>query len=249
MKRNGRLRHPVWLGILLILLSVFFYALHYAIFRDLHHIFLYLIGDIAFVFIEVLLVTLIIHQVLADREKRAMLRKLNMVIGAFFSEVGTPLLKHFGRFDCQADVLADRLRVDANWSHDRFGQMREALRTHEFQIGGRPEDLKALQEFVVAKRSFLLGLLENPNLLEHEEFTELLWAVFHLADELSHRKSVESLPETDRHHLGGDIKRAYSLLVREWLSHLEHLRTAYPYLFSLAVRTNPFDPDASVEVS
>lgn len=55
-------------------------------FRDPHHIFLYLIGDIAFVFIEVLLVTLIIHQLLSRREKQAMLKKLNMVIGAFFSE-------------------------------------------------------------------------------------------------------------------------------------------------------------------
>jgi len=26
------------------------------------------------------------------------------------------------------------------------------------------------------------------------------------------------------------------------------LKNDYPYLFSLAVRTNPFDPDASVQV-
>ena len=38
------------------------------------------------------------------------------------------------------------------------------------------------------------------------------------------------------------------LLVREWLSYMEHLKSDYPYLFSLAVRTNPFDPNASVQV-
>jgi len=32
------------------------------IFTDAHHIFIYLVGDIAFVFIKVLLVTMIIHQ-------------------------------------------------------------------------------------------------------------------------------------------------------------------------------------------
>jgi len=32
------------------------------------------------------------------------------------------------------------------------------------------------------------------------------------------------------------------------LAHMEHLKNEYPYLFSLAVRTNPFDPNASVEV-
>lgn len=38
------------------------------------------------------------------------------------------------------------------------------------------------------------------------------------------------------------------LLAREWLGHVEHLQREYPYLFSLAVRTNPFDAQAAVEV-
>jgi hypothetical protein len=29
---------------------------------------------------------------------------------------------------------------------------------------------------------------------------------------------------------------------------MKHLKADYPYLFSLAVRTNPFDANASVEV-
>jgi formate-dependent nitrite reductase membrane component NrfD len=98
MKKDGQ-RHRILLGILLILLSIFFYSVHFVVFRDAHHIFIYLIGDIAFVFIEVLLVTLIIHQLLSEREKRTMFKKLNMVIGAFFSETGTTLLRHFIAFD------------------------------------------------------------------------------------------------------------------------------------------------------
>ena len=238
----------VLFGILLILLSILFYSLHYAIFRDLHHIFLYLIGDIAFVFIEVLIVTLILHHILSEREKQAMLKKLNMVIGAFFSEVGTPLLKFFSQFDTEAEKLSKQLIVDNNWSPEHFEQMRLVLQKHNHKIDSKSGDLKGLQSFVVEKRTFLLRLLENPNLLEHEEFTELLWAVFHLAEELSYRKSVTDLPETDLHHLSGDINRAYRLLIREWLSHIEHLKKDYPYLFSLAVRTNPFNPDAIVEV-
>jgi len=44
------------------------------------------------------------------------------------------------------------------------------------------------------------------------------------------------------------MKRAYHLLILEWLDYMKHLKTNYPYLFSLAVRTNPFDTNASVEV-
>ena len=247
MKKSNLTQH-VLLGLLLILLSVFFYALHYAIFRDAHHIFIYLLGDVAFVFTEVLLVTLIIHHLLSEREKRAMLNKLNMVIGAFFSEVGTPLLKYFAAFDTNAEQFSKHLIVSDEWSEEHFTQMQVVLKGHDYKIDSRTGDIQGLQDFVVDKRAFLLRLLENPNLLEHEEFTELLWAVFHLAEELSHRTAVGDLPDTDYAHLSGDIKRAHRLLVREWLSHMEHLKSDYPYLFSLAIRTNPFDPAASAEV-
>lgn len=249
MEKRHSSRSRVLLGLLLALLSVFVYTLHFAIFRDAHHIFIYLLGDIGFLFVEVLLGTLIIHQILSEREKRSMLRKLNMVIGAFFSEVGTPLLSYFMAFDTNAEVIAKRLVVKAEWSDEHFDQMERVLSKHEYKVDTRAGDLAGLRDFVMAKRSFLLRLLENPNLLEHEAFTELLWAVFHLAEELSHRSNVDDLPAPDHQHLSLDIKRASVLLTREWLSHMEHLKSDYPYLFSLAVRTNPFDPGASVELA
>jgi hypothetical protein len=61
------MKHIKWqvlFGISLILLSALWYFIHYLIFHDTHHIFIYMIGDIAFIPIEVLLVTLIIHQLL-----------------------------------------------------------------------------------------------------------------------------------------------------------------------------------------
>ena len=242
------LNQRVILGLFLVFLSVLFYGLHYVIFRDAHHIFIYFVGDVAFVFIEVLLVTLIIHQVLSDREKRTMLKKLNMVIGAFFSEAGISLLKYFRNFDRNAEKISRHLLVADEWSKERFEQMQKALQNHDLKIDPHAGDLEGLQNFLMDKRSFLLRLLENPNLLEHELFTELLWAVFHLADELSHRTRISELSDSDYAHLAGDISRGYGLLIREWLAHMEHLKNEYPYLFSLAVRTNPFDPNASPEV-
>ena len=245
--KNKEQKHRILFGLLLILLSVFFYCLHFAIFRDPHHIFIYLVGDIAFVFIEVLLVTLIIHQLLSEREKRSMLKKLNMVIGAFFSEVGTDLLKYFWSFDTKADNFCKDLIVDNSWSPERFDKIQAALNSRDFQIDIHKGNLAGLRSFVIERRAFLLSLLENPNLLEHERFTELLWAVFHLAEELSHRKTAKGLTESDSKHLIVDIRRAYGLLIREWLVYMEHLKISYPYLFSLAVRINPFDPEASAE--
>jgi len=244
-----RLNWPIILGLSLIALSALFYLVHYAIFKDAHHIFIYMVGDIAFVPIEVLLVTLIIHRLLSVREKRSMLKKLNMVIGAFFSEVGTRLLKSFYDFDTQADSIRQDLIVKKEWSAKEFSRALKHLKNYDYIVNSKKGNLEHLQRYLIEKRDFLLGLLENPNLLEHESFTELLWAVFHLTEELACREDVKRLIDTDYDHISGDIKRAYVLLISEWLSYMKHLKTDYPYLFSLAIRTIPFDPHASPAVT
>ena len=35
------------------------------------------------------------------------------------------------------------------------------------------------------------------------------------------------------------------LYLLQWLDYMRHLKADYPYLFSLAIRTNPFRHDAS----
>ena len=237
------------LAISLVVLSVISYLFHYMLFSDLHHIFIFMVGDIAFVPIEVLLVTLIIHQVLSQREKQAMLSKLNMVIGAFFSEVGTALLTSFSSFDLHPHAIGQELSQVKTWSKGEFPAVRTRLRNHAYEVDSRRGHLEGLRSFVLEKRDFILRLLENPNLLEHEKFTELLWAVSHLTEELAHRTDVSDLPDSDYAHLSGDIRRAYILLVDEWIDYMEHLREHYPYLFSLAIRTNPFDATASPVVT
>jgi len=183
------------------------------------------------------------------REKRAMLKKLNMVIGAFFSEVGTQLLKSFYDFDTQADSIRQDLIVKKEWSTKDFSRALKYLKNYDYIVDSKRGDLGDLKKFLIGKRDFLLGLLENPNLLEHESFTELLWAVFHLTEELAFREDTNQLVDTDSEHISGDMKRAYVLLISEWLAYMRHLKTDYPYLFSLAIRTNPFDPHTSPVVT
>jgi len=114
MKSESQNRGRYWqiiLGVFLIVLSTIGYAVHYLLFRDLHHIFIFLVGDIAFVFLEVLLVTMVIHQVLEEREKRSRLNKLNVVIGVFFSEMGTSLIKALADLDSNNTEKREKLMV------------------------------------------------------------------------------------------------------------------------------------------
>lgn len=221
-------------------LSGLTYFIHYSIFRDVHHIFIYLVGDLAFLPLEVFLVVIVIERILARREKQAILQKLNMVVGAFFSEVGTQLLnKLLSCFETSKEIC-QRLAVDQNWTHADFKKAIAFASALEDKPHCLNIDLEELRAFLIQKRPFLLALLENPNLLERERFTALLWAAFHLAEELEARPSVRELPETDLEHIAGDIKRVYGHLAAEWVAYAEHLKSNYPFLFSLVVRTHPF---------
>lgn len=231
----------------LVVLSISIYLVHYLLFRDVHHIFIYGVGDLAFLPIEVLLVTVIIHRLLGAREKRNRMEKLNMVIGAFFSEAGTRLLTYLSDFDPNLEVIRKDLIFTEDWSDKEFLNVSKRLRNYDYDIEVHRVNLENLRSFLIGKRDFLLRLLENPTLMEHETFTDLLQAVFHLTEELASRGNVIECSDTDCKHLSVDIKRVYVLLVHEWLAYMGHLKAEYPYLFSLAMRMNPFDQDASPE--
>jgi hypothetical protein len=245
------MKHFKWqiiLGVSLITLSAIVYFIHYLIFRDAHHIFSLFLSDIAFVFIEVLLVTMIIHEVLAVREKRILLEKLNIVIGSFFSEVGKDLLKVFSACDPQAERIRQDLVVTDKWTDKQFIDMSSRLKQYNHDIDITKSDLEGLKQLLIREREFLLRLLENQNLLEHDTFTNLLMAVFHLTEEMESRADIMQLSEADKKHIANDMNRVYSLLISDWLSYMKHLKENYPYLFSFAMRTNPFDQNASTEV-
>ena len=246
------MKHFHWqiaLGLSLIALSALVYAVHYFIFRDSHHIFIYMVGDLAFVFVEVLLVTLIIHRLLGERERRARLQKLNMVIGVFYSEMGTKLLAYFSDLDPNLGEIRSELCPGDQCTELDFARISRRLGDYGYSVRLDGIDMDGLRQFLLSKRGFLLNLLQNPNLLEHETFTNLLRGVFHLTEELENRHQFEGLPATDTAHLAGDIQRSYVLLVQEWWAYMKYLRAEYPYLYSLAVRTNPFDAEATPIIS
>jgi hypothetical protein len=239
----------IWIGIFLVVLSAVVYIIHFLIFRDSHHIFIFLVADIGFVFIEVLLVTLIIDQLLHQREKRSLLHKLNMIIGVFFSEGGSELLRMLSEYDPQVERIRQELVGNERWNQQGFSETSQRIRGLEFKLDSQKGRLEGLRDFLKEKKDFFLRILENPNLLEHEKFTDILWAVLHLAEELTCRRNLQNLPPTDYAHLAGDMGRAYRILILGWLDYMLHLKTHYPYLFSLAIRTNPFDPQARPEVT
>ena len=124
-------------GIGLLTLSLAMYTVHYLIFQDAHHIFIYLLGELAFIPLEVLVVTLIIDQMLESREKKQRMEKLNMVIGTFFSTTGTPLLSLLSRADPCIDTLRPRLVVRDSWTDSDFAALKTTCGNYSCGVESR----------------------------------------------------------------------------------------------------------------
>jgi len=189
-----------------------------------------------------------IEYMIEMRERSRRIEKLNMIIGVFYSEMGTKMLKKFSAIDPGIHGIQAALLVSNTWSDDDFLKVHTLLKEHSFRLDSREISLEEMHTFLSRHKEFLLALLENPQLFEHDRFTDLLHAVFHLAEELNARERLIDLPAPDYHHLSGDLTRVYSQLVIEWLEYMQHLKKKYPYLFSLSMRMNPFDTNASVIV-
>lgn len=182
---------------------------------------------------------------LSRREQRERMEKLNMVIGVFFSEAGVGLLRKLAFVDADLPGLRARLPETDAWSDTCFEAYAKTLAGHDFRVRADIPALARLKAFLAEKSPLLIRLLENPNLLEHESFTDLLWAVLHIKEELEFRFDLSELSTADQTHVQGDLERAYRLLSRQWIEYMRHLKLNYPYLFMVAAHRNPFrEPDA-----
>ena len=217
---------------------------HYLIFADSRYLLKFIVAQLGFLPISVFLVTIVLNQLMARREKQALLQKMNMVVGAFFSEAGTHLLT---LIDPAVGNPALRSRLLFYLAMDQKGFCRRpklsCRSSVQFSVAGRRIHRIAFIPPGQTRLSPAAAWKSQP--LEHASFTELLWAVFHLAEELGCRANLEELSVNDAAHLNGDVQRVSRLLLLEWLAYLQHLQADYPYLFSLAVRTNPFDRKAT----
>lgn len=238
---------PNWefkLGVALIITTIVIYSVKFLVLKNPGDTLNYIFNSIGFLPLNVLFVTLVINRLLTIRSQREKLKKMNMVIGTFFSETGNELIGLFTRCDPECSRISSVLDVTGDWNDRSFNDARQKCKKFKYNAEFSHEDLSILKDYLSKKRDFMLRLLENPVLLEHETFTELLRAVFHMAEELSYREDIGSLPKTDIMHLTGDINRVYARIVISWIDYMEYLYGNFPYLFSLQMRINPFDSDA-----
>lgn len=240
MKKNKGI---IMTGIFLIGLSVVLHYIHFLIFRDLHHIMIFLLADIAFIPLEVFFVTVVLDRMIEKREKAHIMEKMNMLIGLFYSELGTKSLRNFVKADSGMDKYKSGCKFTMNSEDKDFDTAYSVVKSHNHSVDISKIDLVELKAKLSESKDLLVSLIANPSLLEHESFSELLMGVFHLYEELAMRevsKDQSTMSSHDLEHLTVDINRAYKSISSEWFSYMKHIKHSYPYLFYTALQTNPY---------
>lgn len=217
--------------------SAFIYFIQIVLFQNQEDTYFYFFQDLAFIPIQVLIVTLLLNKlikIIGDYQNR---KKVNVIISAFFSELGTSIICEFSKFNENLDGVCEI--IDHSDFKRNINDTKKKIKDYKIKIHVTADTLENLANILISKKSYMVSMLENSSLLEHDSFTDTLWSVFHIADELQSR-DLEDLSQADLNHLSQDILRAYRLIILEWLNYMKYLNTEYPYLYDLALRKNPF---------
>ncbi|MRS11979.1 MAG: hypothetical protein EG823_02775 [Actinobacteria bacterium] len=104
----------------------------------------FLLGDMAFLFLHVLLVMLVLDGLIRRRERDEMRQKLDMVIGAFFSETGADLLGRIARSDARLGEVWAELVPSAKWTAADYERSQQVFWEHAPEIDLSACDLAGL---------------------------------------------------------------------------------------------------------
>ena len=250
---NEHKRWKIKFSILMVVLIIIIYGSNYLVLGDGEHIISYVWTHLGFIPVDILVVAFLLDEIIEKKEKEAMLEKLDMLMSTFFSEVGNDLISQLSKVN-KYKTNTENLKSIKDWDEKDFDKKLSELKNSSMDFRAditpeqREEFLENLRTLLANKREFIINLINNPNILEKEEFTGLINAILHLDEELEHRTDLALVNDADFGHLNGDMQRVYDKLVYEWVYYLKYLYKHYPYMIALIIRTNPFDETADVYV-
>lgn len=227
---RGKMRRIV---LLLIAVSALIYGLQILIFHDVRNTAFYILQDFAFMPVTIAVATLVVGELIAAQEKKERQEKTRMLTSTFYTELGARLMALILRAaDDGAELasLADR-SVDCEEEERR---LRRELSERDIRVSINEEIYESSRKLILDRRVALLVISSNPMLLEHEDFTDMLWGVFHLIDEFRLRGDYSRLSEEDIRHLNEDFSQVLKLMLMNWVSNARYLKEAFPNYYSTA---------------
>lgn len=228
MKKNT----PLLLSsIILVAVSVTVYLLQVLIFRDPRTTEFYIFQDFAFLPISIAVATLAVNALMAEREKRDKIAHTSMLRSQFFTGIGVPMLGVLAGC-CSAQ---GRLPVlPENGSQKDRDKTKADLMALPLSVHLDKAAYDRVRELLEGSRTELLILGSNPDLMEAECFTQLLWGCFHLLDEYRLRGDWAALKAEDISHFEEDFAQVLKLILVNNIDNAAYLRANFPNFYGAA---------------
>ncbi|MBR5391125.1 MAG: hypothetical protein IK141_07525 [Clostridia bacterium] len=224
----------------LVICSLILYVVHYLIFRDFHHIAIFFVHDLAFLPLEVILVSLGLDRLIESTHENEIKSKTSIIETLFFNESGSRILRYLIRFDPDAKKLATMLNLSMDWRPSNYAAAGRQLKLYPFELDADRLDFYGIHYHLNEHMAFYRNILENPAMTQSNRFTEMVMNIYLLGEELEGRTDLYNLAEADRRFLGELLRQIYRELTEYWLdnayNHSLHHKTRLHHL----VVTNPF---------
>ncbi len=226
--------------LLLLCASALLYAIHYLIFRDLHHLAIFGLHELAFVPLEVILVTLGLDQLVEKTHREEARSKVSIIETLYFNESGGTMLRYLTSFDPDAARLRELLQVTQDWRSSDFRQAIRQLKSYPFLLDLDRIDFFGLHYHLSQRHEYYRSMLENPALTQSEAFTEMIMKIYLLWEELDGRTNLYQLPEKDRSYLAELLHEIYRELTEYWLDNVYNHSIHNRFRLHRAIESNPF---------
>lgn len=226
-----KLKHYFIISIILVVLSAIMFLIHYLVFGQAVNTAYYSLMNLCFIPINSLVVTIILESLIDYKAKQERMEKLNMLVGIFFTEVGSKLMHLI--------ISADNNAKNYIVSFEDLSKVKSQIDKHDYKINMDDINIEAIKSVLVQNSNLFINLISNENILQHEIFTDLIMSVIHLRDEIIFMEN-DIHGELDKRHLENDIIRVYKNITIQWVYYLEYLNKFYPFLYNNAIRVNPF---------
>ncbi|MBR5536945.1 MAG: hypothetical protein IKU58_03495 [Clostridia bacterium] len=225
---------------LLLCTSAVLYVLHYLIFRDLHHIGIFFLHELAGMPLEVILVSLFFDKLIEKTHEEENQSKLSIIETLFFNESGGNMLRYLSSFDPNFDELADIMNVRMDWKAIDYQAARLHLKDYSFHLDVEKVDFFGLHYHLDERHAYYRNILENPALTQSSEFTELVMKIYLMWEELDCRTDLYNLDLHEKHYLGELLTEIYEELAVYWLDNAHNHSIHNRPRLHRVIETSPF---------
>lgn len=216
--------------LILFAVSAVIYLLQILFFHDPHDTFFYIFQDMAFLPISIAIATIAVGAILDRRERREKLQGTRMLRSTFFTGIGAEILLELN--DCAEPSCGNLLYSPADEAEVRSRQ--KTISEMEYTVSLNEAVYESVKKKLTDNQTNLFVLAANENLMAEENFTKLLWGLFHLIDEFRLRGSWENLQASDIEHLDEDFAKVYRLLLINSVDNAWWLKNTYPNFYGTA---------------